>query len=226
MLTELEPTFVRWTLPDANNEDSEPILVYPDLPPHIRPRVPITHDECTFSSKDGTKHGWVREGGIPFFDKGRGASIMVSEYLTPVGNLQLPVSTPEEQQPMEPDGDRFRECTQIYEPKQEGEWWSNAHMEYQLKYLAIPLFEARWPEHQAVFFYDNATNHTAFAADALRVSSMNLSSGGNQNHNMRDGWNPLTQQPQRMYTYVRGKKVAKGMRVVLQERGLWRQGML
>ena len=33
----------------------------------------------------------------------------------------------------------------------------------------------------------NATNHTAFAPDALRVACMNLSSGGNQNHNMRDG---------------------------------------
>ena len=149
---------------------------------------------------------------------------MVSEYMTPGGNLQLPSSTPLAQQPMEPDGDRFRECTQIYEPKQEGEWWSNAHMEYQLKHLAIPLFEARWPEHQAVFFFNNATNHTAFAADALRVSSMNLSPGGNQNHNMRDGWNPRTQQPQPMYTYIRGQKVAKGMRIVLQERGLWRQG--
>ena len=43
-----------------------------------------------------------------------------------------------------------------------------------------------------------ATNHTAFAPDAFRVASMNLSFGGNQNHNMRDGWNPLTQQPQPM----------------------------
>ena len=44
------------------------------------------------------------------------------------------------------------------------------------------------------------------------------------NYNMRDGWNPLTQQPQPMYTWVRGRKVAKGMRKVLEERGLWRPG--
>ena len=65
-----------------------------------------------------------------------------------------------------------------------------------------------------------ATNHTAFAPDALRVASMNLPSGGNQNHNMRDGWNPLTQQPQPMHTWVQGRKVAKGMRKELEERGL------
>ena len=55
-------------------------------------------------------------------------------------------------------------------------------MEYQLQHLVIPLLEARWPGNQAVFIFDNATNHTAFALDALRVANMNLSSGGNQNH--------------------------------------------
>ena len=63
----------------------------------------------------------------------------------------------------------------------------------------------------------NATNHTAFAPDALRVASKNLSSGGNQKRNMRDGLNPLTQQPQPMHTWVQERKVAK-------ERGLWRYG--
>ena len=70
----------------------------------------------------------------------------------------------------------------------------------------------------------NATNHPAIAPDALRVASMNLSSGGNQNHNIRDGWNLLTQQPQPMHTWVQGRKVAKGMRKVHEERGLWRPG--
>ena len=86
----------------------------------------------------------------------------------------------------------------------------HAYMEYQLKHLAIPLSKARWPEHEAVFFFDNATNHTAFAADALRVSSMNISPGGNQNHSIRDGWKPRTQQPQQMYTYIREQTVSKG----------------
>ena len=40
--------------------------------------------------------------------------------------------------------------------------------------------------------FDNATNHSAFAHNALRVSSMDLPSGGDQNHGMRDGWNPRT----------------------------------
>ena len=147
---------------------------------------------------------------------------MVSEYMTPGGNLQLPADIPLCEQPCEPDGDPFMECTQIFEPTQEGEYWSSSHMEHQLQCLAIPLFEAQWPGHQAVFIFDNATNHTAFAPDALRVANMNLFSGGNQSHDMRDGWNPLTQQPQPMHTWVRGRKVAKGMQKILEERGLWR----
>jgi hypothetical protein len=225
-LAELEKSFVRWTYPD---DTEEPVLIYPDpenLFPNTPPRIPITHDECSFNAKDGIKQGWVKGDNIAFFDKGRGVSIMVSEYMTPGGNLQMAPNTPADQQPREPDGDRFRECTQIFEPKQEGEWWSGAHMEYQLQHLTIPLFEAQWPGHQAVFLFDNATNHTAFAADALRTCNMNLSSGGEQNHNMRDGWNPLTQQPQPMYTLIGRRKVAKGMRQVLEERGLWQSGNL
>ena len=152
---------------------------------------------------------------------------MVSEYLTPAsgGNLRLPANTPLHKQPHEPDGDTFTECTELFEPK-EGKWWSSMHMVWQLQNLAIPLFEACWPNHQAVFLFDNATNHTAFAHDALRVSSMNLSSGGNENHDMRDGWNPRTQEAQPIYILVRGRKVAKGMEAVLEERGLWRHGKL
>ena len=59
----------------------------------------------------------------------------------------------------------------------------------------------------------NATNHTAFDPDALRVASKNLSSGGNQNRNMRDGWNPLTQQPQPMHTWVQGRKITIAIEV-------------
>ena len=150
---------------------------------------------------------------------------MVFEYMTPGGNLQLPaVDSPLHEQPCEPDGHPFRECTQISEPTQEEERWPSLHMEHQLQYLTVPLFEARWPGHQAVFIFDNAINHTAFSLDALRVANMNLSSGGNQNHNMHDGWNPLTRQPQPMYTWVRRRKVAKDMRKVLKERGPWRPG--
>jgi hypothetical protein len=75
-------------------------------------------------------------------------------------------------------------------------------------------------------FFDNATNHTAFAKDALRVEKMNLSSAGAQTADMKDGWfyRDNRRHNQKMHIMRRGEKVAKGMEQVLRERGLWREG--
>jgi hypothetical protein len=48
---------------------------------------------------------------MPFYDKGRVTGIMVSEYLTPGGNLQLPPDNPEDDHRLESNGDPYRECT-------------------------------------------------------------------------------------------------------------------
>ena len=65
-LAELEPTLVRWTYPYLDIDDlpaesekrEEPVLVYPnELPQGILPRIPITHDECSFNAKDEVKQG-------------------------------------------------------------------------------------------------------------------------------------------------------------------------
>ena len=50
---------------------------------------------------------------------------------------------------------------------------------------------------------------------------MDLSSRGNLNRDMRDGWNPRTQESQTMRTLVRGQKVVKGVKTVLEEWDLW-----
>jgi len=39
---------------------------------------------------------------------------------------------------------------------------------------AIPIFERAFAGRQAVFLYDNASNHNAYAPDALLVGNMNL----------------------------------------------------
>ncbi|KAA8892819.1 hypothetical protein FN846DRAFT_618190 [Sphaerosporella brunnea] len=71
-LAELEPTFVQWTFSELEtNPDAGYTLVYPEnLPPGVKPRVPITDDECSFNSKDGVHRGWVRNDHMPFYDKG------------------------------------------------------------------------------------------------------------------------------------------------------------
>ena len=46
--------------------------------------------------------------------------------------------------------------------------------------VAIPIFNAAFPSCQAVFLFDNASNHSSYAADALRVKKMNQHPGGKQ----------------------------------------------
>ncbi|KAI5839736.1 hypothetical protein DFP73DRAFT_598397 [Morchella snyderi] len=53
--------------------------------------------------------------------------------------------------------------------------------------LAVNIFEAAYPGCQALFLFDNATSHSAFAEDALRVTRMNKGPGGEPVH-VRDGY--------------------------------------
>ena len=44
----------------------------------------------------------------------------------------------------------------------------------------VPIFNTAFPGCQAVFAFDNASNHCSYAANAFRVGNMNLHPGGKQ----------------------------------------------
>src|ERR1041384_2769783 len=78
-----------------------------------------------------------------------------------------------------------------------------------------------------VFAFDNSSSHAAFAADALNARAMNVKPGGKQ-PKMRDTiFDGQVQQMVFPDNYpdpsLRGE--AKGMRFVLEERQLLREGM-
>jgi len=79
-----------WEL--VQNDQSEEIhIVYPpNLPTGVRPIVPIVHDESTFNANDGRSKVWVKNNGVPLRKKTRGKGIMVSDFVTPGGRLQIP----------------------------------------------------------------------------------------------------------------------------------------
>jgi hypothetical protein len=84
------------------------------------------------------------------------------------------------------------------------------------------------PRAIGVFAFDNSSAHAAFAADALNARAMNVNPGGKQ-PKMRDTM--FNGQVQSMVfpddhpdPSLRGN--AKGMRVVLKERQLWKEGMV
>ena len=86
---------------------------------------------------------------------------------------------------------------------------------------AIPIFEQMFPDCVAIFAFDQSSNHTSYAKDALVVSRMNLSSGGAQPkmHDtiMRNGV---------FQSMVLPNGEPKGIKLVLEERGLWVPGLV
>jgi len=176
-------------------------------PPNSRPIVFITHDECTFNSNDGRKKIWIHEDRAPIRKKGRGQSLHVSDFLTPVGRL---------------GGGNVCEVL-----KCGGEvWWTGDLLLEQLKEKAISAFETASPGCQGLWAFDNAKIHQKYAPDALQVGNMNLTQGGKNTLPMRDGYYIHPDNPHilRRQSMMLPDGCLKGLKIVLQERGLWPAG--
>jgi predicted transcriptional regulator len=193
--------------------------------------VAVWHDEMTAQGNDGQKMGWVYEGEQPLKKKGQGRGLHQSDVIcSTCGWLEEASETLEYGKNY--DGywtgellvKQVREHRKLYR-------WAMRLIDTQLKEKIIPAFERiHGPGYQALIIVDNSQGHSAYAADALRTKSMNLSPGGKQGK-MRDGWfikngrrhvQPMVF-PANHDTHP---NLAKGMREVLVERGLWRTGLL
>ena len=60
-----------------------------------------------------------------------------------------------------------------------GYWRGDDMVDHTVK-VAIPIYNTAFPGCQAVFLFDNASNYSIYAANALRVENMNLHPGGKQ----------------------------------------------
>jgi len=79
-LSNFMPTFDQETLQQIN----------PILESNMKMHVFITHDECSFDSHDGETHGWGPQDEQPLLKKGRGRTLMVSDFLCEtIGTLRL-----------------------------------------------------------------------------------------------------------------------------------------
>ena len=84
---------------------------------------------------------------------------------------------------------------------------------------ALQTFKHKFPGVTGLFLFDNAPSHKKYPPDGLNAASMNVYSGGKQPI-MRDTvWNGETQR------MVLPDGTAKGMKLVLQERGIDVKGM-
>ena len=209
----IRPFLVTW-------DDKGNLHMPENLPLGQKPLVLVTHDESTFNAYDGKRVMWIDNGKQPLRNKGRGKGLMVSDFLTPGGRLCVPETMSDAD--IEDKNIPRRYATEYFVFGKD-HYWLGANMVDHAVKVAVPIFEATFPDCQAVFLFDNASNHCSFAEDALVVSKMNLNAGGSQAR-MRDGFIHNKGVPQAMsfsadHPSLAGKP--KGIKAVLQERDLW-----
>ena len=84
---------------------------------------------------------------------------------------------------------------------------------------AIDIFESKYPEAQGMWIFDNAPSHMKKPEDALNPDHMNVKDSGKQPFVMDTWWDGEVQK----MTLDDGRQ--KGMRTVLEERGVNTYGM-
>ena len=190
----------------------------------------ITHDESTFNANDSPSYSWKKAGSEWLKPKARGKGLMVSEFLCAAhGRL----SYFDEHQK---NRVYATEILKYGNGSSDDGWWNAEKMVEQVK-KAIRIFDKAFPEDTAIFAFDNSSGHACKAKDALVAARMNLGPGGKQpimhSTTLHNGtkqsmvyqagdyeWDDPTQP---ISAELIGK--AKGMKRVLQERGLWRDNL-
>ncbi|KAK7035185.1 hypothetical protein R3P38DRAFT_3351344 [Favolaschia claudopus] len=173
------------------------------LPPGQYWLVLTAQDEMTAQANDGDKWKWIMEGENPTRKKGVGRGIHRSDVIcSTVGHIV--------------DGGEQIEYGKNYDG-----FWDGPQFIKQLRDRIIPGFEKLHDRniYRACFLIDNSNGHCAYAVDALLASRMNWRSGGKQAM-LRDGWfwKDGLKIVQKM---VLPSGEAKGMKLVLEERGLF-----
>lgn len=168
--------------------------------------VLVVHDESVFYANDGRRMIWKEAFESILRKKSLGSSIMVSEFLCechgPMKNVR-----------------------KIIKPgKNRDGYWTGADVVQQAR-DAVKEFERLHPGCVAVFSFDQSQNHCSYADDALLVSRLNLSDGGSNQSIMRDTTWGTANTVQQMWFWDNGIKKSKGIRRILEERGLWRDGL-
>lgn len=181
----------------------------------------VVHDESIFYSNDATKIIWTRcEDLNSLRPKSNGKSLMVSGLMCSChGFLCGEIST---------NGvSRTVKSYKIIKPgKNKDGYWKNKDLVAQVE-DCIPLFEAIHPNCEMLFAFDNSQNHHAAPPDALKVSKFTLNDKKQtikdpillRDTQFIDSEGNIVQQT----FYKNDGTVIKGIKEVLEERGLWDQ---
>nr|CCA26098.1 hypothetical protein CC1G_06011 [Albugo laibachii Nc14] len=190
---------------DGDKQLEETKIIWPKE--DVRPLILVNHDESTFSAHDDLKRLWMPIGEKPLRKKGQVRSVHVSDFLAYVtGRLSLD----EEKRNQYPELPA-KACVIINPGVQHDGWWTAQDLNAQVRDKAIPIFEAQFPGMQALFAFDNATSHNAFAPKMKRTTW----GAGHIQEMVFSGSHPNQE--------LRGQP--KGLKVVLEARSLWRANL-
>ena len=182
----------------------------------IEKTIVLFHDETTFQANEDQPTLWAEKGTNVMRPKSRRSGIMVSDF---IGEkhcyLELTQEEYEEARRTDPSIRKHARETLDYGEAKEGYWTSERFMT-QIE-EAVKIAEVKYPREsgrKVVWIFDHSSCHAAMPVDALDASKMNVNPGGKQ-RDMRDGfWDGKDQK----MNYALG--VAKGTRIVLEERGI------
>ena len=211
---------------DKYDGDNMEYIISAELQPGEQKLVLITHDETCFDSNDSKRSIWLEGESHALRPKGSGRSLMVSQFLCQCHG-QMEVTVTEAMAAEFPAlqglvGSKYETLKIIKPGKNADGYWTNKDLVQQTK-VAQVLFKILHPGCVAVNAFDNSQNHNAMAPDALVASRLNLSDGGAHVPQLRDGWfiKDGVRIIQPMQFDFPGGRIQKGVRRILQERGLW-----
>jgi len=176
MLDKLDPFLVQF--------DTEGNIIQKEYPPNCFPGSPIsqpiiliTHHKSTFNTHDGRRYAWHPKDMSILQPKGRGKGIMGADFL--LHSARLSATKLSANARLELGILEF--ATKLFELGTGSEGYCGGDkIIQQVTETIIPMFKVVYSGYQALFLFDNATSHSAFAEDALRVQHMNLDPGGKQ----------------------------------------------
>jgi hypothetical protein len=191
--------------------------------------IKFVHDESIGRAKDTGKTYWVEKNrNSTLLPKSDGAGLMVSAFASPhVGWLQYSDASWAEAIQQHPEWvakeDKYRYSWHVFEyGKHRQGYWKTPNMIRQSDHV-INMLRVMHPKARGIFFFDVSSNHAAKSRDALNAARMNVNEGGAQPL-MREGW--FIKNGERVTQKMHQDGVAKGLKKVLEERGLLKEGML
>ena len=171
--------------------------------PLCKPVIRIFHDESTFYANADQTYHWTDGTKQALKQKSLGQAIMVSDFLEEVGGF------------LQYEDEQAR----LYLEHQTEGYFNNEKLVVQVN-KAISIFERKYPGCLGLFIFDNVPSHVKKPENALCVDKMNVSNGGKQPF-MRD-----TQWNGRVQKMVTDDGIQKGLKSVLNERGVNTDGLI